>query len=463
MLRPSRISLMILLAFLITQGITAGEAFLIDRETAAPAPPAPPAAILPAGADGRTICLVAEGRVWPYRWSPPVLESQDPFGLDIGWVAPVPFEAQTGLLLLHHDRQHFELWHQSDGSWTRAAGGDFGGRVAALAGGRFSSGEGPGLFIQLESGRIAYWQVNKEECLPIWQSPEPWPMIATARQADLDGDGFDELIQVGTSGAVSILRWRNGVWESVWTLPPWGQVLGLDLGQADDQPGSELVLVTSQRKLFLIGNAAGAYIIKARLTLEMVASHAALVPGLKGAVMLGDAVGNLYFYTPEADSWRLETRLRSSERLAFLAGLGAERAMAGTVSGGIRIFHLIPLGRLSVFYDGVEAKNTGLYWEDGDFYFGPELLQRVLNIATRWDEKKASLTLTWEKLTVVMQAEKAEAIINGRPWPIGRSIALVGKVPYVPADLLRSVFLINVTHDPVLDWLILTSYGAEAP
>ena len=101
--------------------------------------------------------------------------------------------------------------------------------------------------------------------------------------------------------------------------------------------------------------------------------------------------------------------------------------------------------------------NAGLYWDDGDFFFGLDFLQRTLGIAGRWDAKKGILTLTRAKFSVVMEANRTEIKVDGRPWPLGRPLAIVGKTPYVPADLLRAVFLVNVTYDAGSDWLILTS------
>lgn len=456
-------ALFVLLALMSCLGL-AGEVFMLDREPAMPGPTTFNNMSPVVSQADRLFYLVGEGRVWPYRWVPPVLEGQEPFGAGISRVIPVALAASSRwVLLLAENGQDYQLWRETDGTWSRNAAGSFGARLSAVTGGHFSLNEGVGLFAQFQTGRIGYWQVGRDGLLPVWQSPEPLPGIQTARNADFDGDGRDELLIVGAAGSVSIARWRNGLWETIWSLPPWGQVLGFDIAQADSHPGLEAVIVTSQRRLFLIGAVLDSFAVKARLTTATIASHVAFVPQISGAVMAGDASGDLDLYLLNGDSWRREAHLSGGDRLAFLIGLGPEHVLAGSSTGSLRIVHFVPLGQTRVYLDDEEVKGSGLYWDDGEFFFSLEFLRRVLSISSRWDEKKATLTLTTTgKLSVAMQTNKAEASIDGRPWQLGRGIAMVNGAPFVPADLLRAVFLINVTYDPGSNWLILTSTSPGA-
>ncbi|MGE5598929.1 MAG: stalk domain-containing protein [Bacteroidota bacterium] len=453
--------LMPLVALLIGlgQAASAGQGYLLDREAEAEPGPHSLAAVETRGAEA-AILLLAEGRALPYRWTPPVLEAGSSIGEGIGRLVPLPAEEQ-GLLALGQHGQDYQFWRLLDGAWSAMPGGTFSAKVVLAAAGHFAAGEGTGLFLQFETGHLAYWQVARDGCLPVWQSPEPWPSLTAARRADLDGDGLDEVLAVGAAGAVYILRWRGGVWENAWTLPPWGTVLGFDLAQTDGQPGLEFAVTTSQRQLFLVGAAGGSFAIRARMTLDKIAPHLALVPEGRGTVLLGDTGGNLQLLVMEGASWKIEARWRGEERLAFLAGLGPAKVLAGTAAGGLRVIRLVPLSGIAVFYDGSGIKNGGLFWDDGCFYLGPDLL-RAIGIATKWDEKKSSLTLTAGKVSASMQAGKTDAIIGGRTWKVGRALAMVGKTPYAPADLLSSVFLINVTYDPGAECLILTSAAPVA-
>lgn len=452
--------LLFCLALLIglVQAAIAGQSYLLDREAETAPGPSMPAAVEARGGQA-TIMLLAEGRMSPFLWTPPVLEAQPQAGEGIARLIPMPSEGQS-FLALGQNGQDYQIWRSVDGTWAAAAGGTFGAKVVQAAAGHFVAGEGVGLFLQFETGQVAYWQAALDGCLPVWQSPDPWPALTAVRRADLDGDGFDEVLAVGASGAVYVLRWRNGLWDKQWTLPPWGTVLGFDLAQIDGQPGLEFVVTTSQRKLFLIGAAGGSFAIRARMTEEMIASHVALVPEGKGAVLLGDSGGNLQLLLPEGETWKAETRWRGEERLTFLAGLDPGRVLAGTAGGGLQVIRLVPLARISVYYDGASLKNTGLYWDDGSFYLGPDLL-RAIGVSARWDAKKSTLALSAGKISATMQAGKTEAVIGGRAWKVGRTLAMVGKTPYAPADLLSAVFLINVTYDPGADWLILTSAAPE--
>ena len=292
-----KVILVLALTFVVALAVPAvgGGVFLLDREgvTAVCGPIAGDPSVV-GETQERLFYLVGEGRVWPYRWSSSIVEAGEPFEAEADRAVPVPVDGSgQWLLLLAQNGQDYQLWHETGGVWARVMAGSFGARVTTVAGGRYVAGEGAGLFAQYESGRIGYWQVGPEGCLPVWQSPDPWPNAVSVRSGDLDGDGLDELLAINATGGVAIVRWRNGLWESAWTLPPWGQVLDYDMAACDGQPGLEVALVTSQRRLFLIGAASGSFTTKARLTLPMVATHIALVPQGNGAVVLGDAGGNL--------------------------------------------------------------------------------------------------------------------------------------------------------------------------
>ncbi|MGE5528498.1 MAG: stalk domain-containing protein [Patescibacteria group bacterium] len=444
--------------------LRAGEACLLDREAVIAAVDSPAHAASAGQEEGeRLFFLLDGGRVCPVRWSAPVLESLAPFGTGIIRIAAVPGEAGCWLLAFGEDGRAFQLWRRDGQDWTAFAEGDAGERVTAVAGGHYAAGEAAGLFVQYESGRIGYWRVRAEGCTPIWQSPNPQPPLAAARSVDLDGDGQDEVLAIEGDGAVAVMRWRNGLWEACWQLPSWGQVLGLDAGESDGQPGAEIALVTSHRQILLLGASGGSLAVKARLATAMVASFVGLLPGGNGAIMLGDAAGSLHLLLRDGNAWRFEARLGGEERFTFVAGLGPERVLAGTAGGNLQVVRATALRDLSVFYDGGEAGNKGIFWNDGEFYFSPEFLRAVLGIASKWEEKKGRLTLTAGKLTVTAQVDKKEIGIKGRPWTLNRAVVLAGKVPFVPAELLATVFLISVTYDPSAGWLILTSASGEVP
>ncbi len=170
-----------LIAFAAFQVGLAGEGFFIDRELAAAVPGQGGSVICPVGGDpdSNTFFLIANGQVWPYYWTPTLIERGDPFGTGIARAVPLPSEAGgRGLLLLPQNGQDYQIWRQEAGEWAPSGQGTFGGRVVAAAAGRFAAGMGAGLFAQLDSGKIGYWQVDRNGLLPLWQSPDTWQPYA---------------------------------------------------------------------------------------------------------------------------------------------------------------------------------------------------------------------------------------------------------------------------------------------
>ncbi|MCL6615266.1 MAG: hypothetical protein K6U03_11760, partial [Firmicutes bacterium] len=209
--------------------VWAGEGFLIDREFRLDSGFAPIQVFARNEGSGPAVYLLGEGRLRLYAWDPPILEERAALGGIVGQAIPLPADhGGRAFLLLVQEGQAYQIWREEKGGCRPAASAAFGARVTALAGGRFSPGEAAGLFVQFETGRVGYWQLVPEGLLPIWQSPNPWPQVIQARAADLDGDGADELLAVHGDGALTIARWRDGLWEMAWSLPSWGRVLAVD-------------------------------------------------------------------------------------------------------------------------------------------------------------------------------------------------------------------------------------------
>ncbi|NLG84510.1 MAG: hypothetical protein GX493_07910 [Firmicutes bacterium] len=452
-----------LLAGLLWTGIAslgrAGENFLLEQEWWWKTGFSPEYVAVKPTEGPPVVWTVGGGRVVLYRWTSPLLETQGSFGGTVGRAVPLPESpGGRGYLVLLQDRQSYQIWREDGEEWRVAFGGGFGDRVTTLTAGRFAPGEEIGTFIQFETGRVGYGELGPEGLLPIWQSPLPWPRIEEVWAADFDGDGVEEVLLVRQDGSLAVARWQAGLWDVVWNFPSWGRILAVDLGQADALPGIEVVFTTAQRQVFLLGALpGGGWGVKARLSLPTVISYVALVPRSGGAILLGDTGGTLELWVMQSGGWRLEASLSTGERVAGLMGLADGRVLVLGASGQFRIIAVQSLAGVVVYLDGAEVGKGGLYWNEGEFYFGTELLRRALGILSRWDEKKATLTLTQGNLMISMTVGKAEVAIDGRRWPLRRGLVVSDKTVFVPAELLRTVFLINVTFDPVSQWLILTT------
>ena len=449
----------VLLLLLLTSGIVAaGDSYLLDRELTFVIPnPAPVLLGIRQEPPDSLVYMLAEGRIHAYRWNTPCWETLTQLGSEISSATMAIMADTTQVIFgLEKNGLDYQIWHQTMEGWLMHRG-SFTSRVFSITAGRFSTDGSGGLFTQSEDGRIGYAQLKSDGCMPIWQSPEPVSMMSLARSGDIDGDGLDELVTANQYGVIAIWRWHGGIWQQAWTLPAWGQLLSLDLEQTDAQPGLEMAIVTSERRVFLISFASGRFDIHSSMTVNMLATQISLLPMGNGLVILGDASGNFHQFVPVGATWRLETRLSGGEKPSFLAGLSVERVLAVSVGGTVRILHPVPLGNLLVYFDGTEIKNPGIYWEDGDFYFAQVFLRQIPGLVCNWDNAKSNLTMTYKKHTIIISASKTEVMIDGNPWPLKSPLLVLAKAPYVHADVLRAVLSINVTFDPVEFLLILTS------
>lgn len=115
------------------------------------------------------------------------------------------------------------------------------------------------LLIQNDEGYLFLLKPSVNSLDLIWKSPEIWKPISDAIVVDINDDSVDEILVVYKTGGIAILKIENNAIVSIWENYPWGKILGLTVGDWDNDQKPEGIFSTSQKILYVLGENEGEF------------------------------------------------------------------------------------------------------------------------------------------------------------------------------------------------------------
>lgn len=109
------------------------------------------------------------------------------------------------------------------------------------------------LLVQNDEGYLFLLEFSLNSLDLVWKSPSVWKPISEAVVADIDNDLVDEILVVYKTGGIAVLEIENNAVVSVWENYPWGKILGLTIGDWDNDQQLEGIFSTSQKMLYILG------------------------------------------------------------------------------------------------------------------------------------------------------------------------------------------------------------------
>lgn len=95
--------------------------------------------------------------------------------------------------------------------------------------------------------------------------------------------------------------------------------------------------------------------------------------------------------------------------------------------------HLIVEGDISEDCDSPIAEN-------GQILFSVDTVRKYIDPNVHWDEKAGKVVFTTKDKVIIMKTGKLTAMVNARPVDLNIPVRLVGNMPYVPVQMLDSMF-----------------------
>jgi hypothetical protein len=115
------------------------------------------------------------------------------------------------------------------------------------------------ILVQNDEGYLFLLKSSFNSLDLIWKSPIIWKPINEAVVADIDNDQIDEILVAYKTGGSAILKIENNAVISIWENYPWGKVLGLAVGDWDNDQQLEGIFSTSQKILYVLGKNGNQY------------------------------------------------------------------------------------------------------------------------------------------------------------------------------------------------------------
>ena len=115
------------------------------------------------------------------------------------------------------------------------------------------------LLVQNDEGYFFLLKPSVNSLDLVWKSPEIWKPISDAVVVDIDGDSVEEILVVYKTGGIAVLKIENSAIVSVWENYPWGKILGLTVGDWDNDQKLEGIFSTSQKILYVLGENEGEF------------------------------------------------------------------------------------------------------------------------------------------------------------------------------------------------------------
>lgn len=119
--------------------------------------------------------------------------------------------------------------------------------------GNFSNVGEQEFLVQNDEGYLFLLKLSNNSLDLVWKSPNTWQPINSAVVADIDNDSFDEVLVVYKTGGIAVLKLENNTVVSIWENFPWGKILGITVGDWDNDSQTEVIFSTSQKMLYILG------------------------------------------------------------------------------------------------------------------------------------------------------------------------------------------------------------------
>jgi hypothetical protein len=110
-----------------------------------------------------------------------------------------------------------------------------------------------------------------------------------------------------------------------------------------------------------------------------------------------------------------------------------------------------------VVEDGIAEDEDSPILENGQLLFSIDTIKKFIDPNAYWDEKANKAVFTTKDKVLIMKTGKLTAMVNARPVDINIPVKLVGNRPYIPIQMLDTMFGIEVQwiEENMLQFLIM--------
>lgn len=319
--------------------------------------------------------------------------------------------------------------------------------------GNFSDVGEQEFLIQNDEGYLFLLKLSNNSLDLVWKSPNTWQTINTAIVADIDNDSFDEVLAVYKTGGIGILELENNAVVSVWENFPWGKILGLTVGDWDNDQQTEVIFSTSQKLLYILGEKEGQFRYEGQFSdFDSVIEKVAFIDNQLGqALVTSDTAGRLKILKFDSKNWKwVEEFSENPGRIIKVVQPNKEQAILWSSNRNILAVFSYKSAPLKILHQDNHyqmAPNAISY--NNQIYIAPAALSDFTGLEIVYNDQ----TQTY---SILINDQKIEFIKNEphSVWIEGLSRMMMPVPPliidndlYLPLDVFQTLMNLNLSYN----------------
>ncbi len=290
------------------------------------------------------------------------------------------------------------------------------------------------LLVQNDEGYLFLLKLSNNALDLVWKSPNVWQPINTAVVADINNDSSDEILVVYKTGGIAILTLDNNAVVSVWENYPWGKVLGLTVGDWDNDQHLEVIFSTSQKLLYVLGENGNEYRYEGQFSdFDFIIEKLSFINQENKALITTNTSGLLKIlqYDIESRKWT-EKLSNNTGRILQIAQPNPEQAILW--SSNRKIIELSSYKSLSllVIYKDLQYQlepNALSFYNQ--VYIAPKALANLFGLDVFYDDQSQTFSIKTNERTIAFTKNEPNLV-----WIDGLSKITLPVAPIIIDDEL---------------------------
>lgn len=308
--------------------------------------------------------------------------------------------------------------------------------------------------VQNDEGYLFLLKLSNNNSLDlIWKSPNVWQTISNAVVADINNDSLDEVLVVYKTGGIAILKLENNAVVSTWENYPWGKILGLTVGDWDNDQKTEVIFSTSQKLLYVLGENGGQFRYEGQFSNfnRVIEKISFLNDGSSKALVTTDTAGDLKIlqFDSKDRKWNEKFNGNNGRILDIIQPNQGQVILWSSNRNIVELssYKLIPLE--IIFQDNRYPIMPNAIGFNNRIYIAPKSFASALGFEISYDDQSQTYTIFFNERKIELAKEEPTSVwINGFnkvTLPIAPFI--IDNELYLPLDVLKILFNLNLNYN----------------
>lgn len=319
--------------------------------------------------------------------------------------------------------------------------------------GNFSDVSNQEFIVQNDEGYLFLLKLSNNSLDLIWKSPNVWQTISTAVVADINNDSLDEVLVVYKTGGIAILKLENNAVVSSWENYPWGKILGLTVGDWDNDQQTEIIFSTSQKLLYILGENEGQFRYEGQFSdfNRVIEKLSFLNNGSSKALITSDTAGALKILQHNFKDRKWDEKYSGNNgRILDIIQPNQGQVILWSSNRNIVELSSYKLIPLTISYqDNQHPIMPNAISFNNRIYIAPKSLARILGFEIFYNDQSQTYTILFNELKIELAKEEPNfARIDGfNKVSLPSAPFIIDNELYLPLDVYKILLDLNLYYN----------------